>query len=265
MNVKFLGYGLFPYINGNGIASLFSRTRNQCMLNDENVPVPSVYNKENKAYGKETTYTIAPVILWDSSRVWKILTAYVYTGAMVLGKTKTLISGKSIVRTVPKGQQFITEGTHEAIVGREEFEKAQLVIKSNSHKVLMGGVDFPLKGKVRCGNCRRVMAHNFKQAVPTFWCREGLELVGQTQCTSEVFQVSDIENAVFQALKKELSLLDVLYGDIQKEEQGLKEAHKKASRRKTLMEQELKNLKGEKMEPMRLNWKFLQSRTHPNV
>ena len=111
----------------------------------------------------------------------------------------------------------------------------------------MGGVDFPLKGKVRCGNCRRVMAHNFKQAVPTFWCREGLELVGQTQCTSEVFQVSDIENAVFQALKKELSLLDSLYGDIQKEEQDLKEAHKKANRRKTLMEQELKNLKGEKM------------------
>lgn len=217
------------------------------MLNDENIPVPSVYNKENKAYGKETTYTIAPVILWDSSRVWKILTAYVYTGAMVLGKTKTLVSGKSIVRTVPKGQQYITEGTHEAIVSREEFEKAQLVIKSNSHKVLMGSVDFPLKGKVRCGNCRRVMAHNFKQAVPTFWCREGLELVGQTQCTSEIFQVSDIENAVFQALKKELSLLDALYGDIQKEEQDLKDAHKKANRHKTLMEQELKKLKGEKM------------------
>lgn len=221
--------------------------KRRSMLNDENVPVPSVYNKENKAYGKETTYTIAPVILWDSSRVWKILTAYVYTGAMVLGKTKTLISGKSIIRTVPKGQRYITEGTHEAIVSREEFEKAQLVIKSNSHKVLMGSVDFPLKGKVRCGNCRRVMAHNFKQAVPTFWCREGLELVGQTQCTSEVFQVSDIENAVFQALKKELSLLDSLYGDIQKEEQDLKEVHKKANRRKTLMEQELKNLKGEKM------------------
>lgn len=171
----------------------------------------------------------------------------VHTGAMVLGKSQRLISGKSISRTVPKGQQYITEGTHEAIVSREEFEKAQLVIKSNSHKVLMGRVDFPLKGKVRCGNCRRVMAHNFKQVVPTFWCREGLELVGQTRCTSEIFQVSDIESAVFQALKKELSLLDSLYGDIQKEEQDLKEAHKKANRRKTLMEQELKNLKGEKM------------------
>ena len=106
-------------------------------LNDENAPVPSVYNREHKAYGKETTYTIAPVILWDSSRVWKILTAYVYTGAMVLGKSQRLISGKKIIRIVPKGQQYITEGTHEAIVSREEFEKAQLVIRNNGHVVVI--------------------------------------------------------------------------------------------------------------------------------
>ncbi len=83
------------------------------------------------------------MILWDTTRVWKILTAYVYTGAMVLGKSQRLISGKSISRTVPKGQQYITEGTHEAIVSREEFEKAQLVI-NNRNKVVMGSVDFPL-------------------------------------------------------------------------------------------------------------------------
>ena len=216
-------------------------------LNDENAPVPSVYNREHKAYGKETTYTIAPVILWDSSRVWKILTAYVYTGAMVLGKSQRLISGKKIIRIVPKGQQYITEGTHEAIVSREEFEKAQLVIRNNGHRVVMGSVDFPLKGKIRCGNCRRVLGYDYKQASPIFWCREGMELIGQTQCSSEIYQASDIENAVFQALKKELSLLDSLYGDIKKEEQSLREASRKASRRKTLMEQELKNLKGEKM------------------
>ena len=192
-------------------------------------------------------YTIAPVILWDSTRVWKILTAYVYTGAMVLGKSQRLISGKSISRTVPKGQQYITEGTHEAIVSREEFEKAQLVI-NNRNKVVMGSVDFPLKGKVRCGNCRRAMGYDYKQASPIFWCREGQELIGQTKCSSEIFQANDIENAVFQALKKELSLLGSLYGDIKKEEQSLKEASRKASRRKTSMEQELKNLKGEKMD-----------------
>lgn len=40
MNVKFLGYGLFPYINGNGIASLFSRTRNQCIRKSYKKPNP---------------------------------------------------------------------------------------------------------------------------------------------------------------------------------------------------------------------------------
>lgn len=104
-----------------------------------------------------------------------------------------------------------------------------------------------LKGKVRCGNCRRAMGYDYKQASPIFWCREGQELIGQTKCSSEIFQANDIENAVFQALKKELSLLGSLYGDIKKEEQSLKEASRKASRRKTSMEQELKNLKGEKM------------------
>ena len=217
-------------------------------LNEQNVEPPMRHKKriQGKQYGKETTYTIAPVILWDSTRVWKILTAYVYTGAMVLGKSQRLISGKSISRTVPKGQQYITEGTHEAIVSREEFEKAQLVI-NNRNKVVMGSVDFPLKGKVRCGNCRRAMGYDYKQASPIFWCREGQELIGQTKCSSEIFQANDIENAVFQALKKELSLLGSLYGDIKKEEQSLKEASRKASRRKTSMEQELKNLKGEKM------------------
>lgn len=190
---------------------------------------------------------IDTIIVKDlSTRVWKILTAYVYTGAMVLGKSQRLISGKSISRTVPKGQQYITEGTHEAIVSREEFEKAQLVI-NNRNKVVMGSVDFPLKGKVRCGNCRRAMGYDYKQTSPIFWCREGQELIGQTKCSSEIFQANDIENAVFQALKKELSLLGSLYGDIKKEEQSLKEASRKASRRKTSMEQELKNLKGEKM------------------
>lgn len=61
-------------------------------------------------------------------------------------------------------------------------------------------------------------------------------------------ELMDYEEA-HRKLNEQLTAImeDVLYGDIQKEEQGLKEAHKKASRRKTLMEQELKNLKGEKM------------------
>ena len=83
------------------------------------------------------------------------------------------------------------------------------------------------------------MAHNFKQAVPTFWCRR-TGTCGQTQCTSEVFQVSDIENAVFQALKKELSLLIPFVVIFQKEEQDLKRCPQKGKPPKNSDVKELK-------------------------
>ena len=127
----------------------------------------------------------------------------------------------------------------------DSFMEELKELAKGDDRILFTG--FVQGAKVRCGNCRRAMGYDYKQASPIFWCREGQELIGQTKCSSEIFQANDIENAVFQALKKELSLLGSLYGDIKKEEQSLKEASRKASRRKTSMEQELKNLKGEKM------------------
>lgn len=217
------------------------------MLNDAGTPTPAIYNKENNAYGKAVQYTLAPKQLWNSGRVWRILTSYVYTGAMVMGKTRTLISGKPIVRCVPKSQQFITEGTHEAIVSREQFEQAQLVIRECSHGPILNVPDFPLRKKLRCGNCRRVMLHDFKQKEPIVFCREGMELTMQTQCTSEQYLISDIENAVFHALKEELKLLDSLYSDFKKKERNLKKLTQKAERQKQALEQNIKSLKGEKM------------------
>ena len=180
-------------------------------LNEQGVEPPMKHKKRilGKPYDEEPDQ-------WTTDMLRCLFRNPTYTGAAANGS-----------------RQIIAENCHEPYITKEQFHAFPCNLREGENKISI--------------RKRRVMAHNFKQAVPTFWCREGLELVGQTQCTSEVFQVSDIENAVFQALKKELSLLDVLYGDIQKEEQGLKEAHKKASRRKTLMEQELKNLKGEKM------------------
>ena len=180
-------------------------------LNSEGVLAPSEY-KRLCGLNYHSGFKTGTHAKWQAIQVLRILKNEVYTGTMVQGKR----------------------------------QKINYKI-NNRNKVVMGSVDFPLKGKVRCGNCRRAMGYDYKQTSPIFWCREGQELIGQTKCSSEIFQANDIENAVFQALKKELSLLGSLYGDIKKEEQSLKEASRKASRRKTSMEQELKNLKGEKM------------------
>lgn len=59
--------------------------------------------------------------------------------------------------------------------------------------------------------------------------------------------ISDIENAVFHALKEELKLLDSLYSDFKKKERNLKKLTQKTERQKQALEQNIKSLKGEKM------------------
>lgn len=75
------------------------------------------------------------------------------------------------------------------------------------------------------------------------------KLAALTNCSREyiAYLESGTKTPSLPTLIDLANVLHSLYGDIQKEEQALKEAHKKANRRKTLMEQELKNLKGEKM------------------
>ena len=211
------------------LAILGLRTREIAMtLNDENAPVPSVYNREHKAYGKETTYTIAPVILWDSTRVWKILTAYVYTGAMVLGKSQRLISGKSISRTVPKGQQYITEGTHEAIVSREQYNavKAEMArrsaLRSPSKTALTGRScytsKYALSDRLVCGECgtlyRRCTWTSLGRKYPVWRCTSRLNY-GTKYChDSPTIKEEPLQAAILTAINSAMSdkpaLLDLI-------------------------------------------------------
>ena len=51
--------------------------------------------------------------------------------------------------------QLLVEGTHEAIVSKEYFELAQKVIRGGGRNPTHKQHDYPLKGLVRCGNCKR--------------------------------------------------------------------------------------------------------------
>lgn len=216
-------------------------------LNNEDIPVPSVYNREHEVQGKLDSHQIAPKVIWNTHKIGEILKTYEYTGAMVMGKSRGLISGKSMRRKVPLAQRYITENTHEAIVSHEEYEKAQLIFRECNRSPIMNTPEFPLRKKIRCGNCHRVMMHDFRQIEPIVYCREGYDMPMQTECPSEQYIMSDIENAVFRALREELALLERLEDGIRKEEQDLKRLNQKAEREKQLIEQNIRTCKGEKM------------------
>ena len=131
-----------------------------------------------------------------------------------------MISGKKIIRIVPKGQQYITEGTHEAIVSREMFDAVQLEIarrraqdgrtrkSAPTGRGKFSGKD-ALSGLLFCAECgtayRRVVwtQHGEKRAV---WrCTSRLDY-GKRYCLhSPTLDEGPLQQAVLNAINSAMS------------------------------------------------------------
>ena len=100
-------------------------------------------------------------ISWETVMVYNILKNLVYTGTLVSRKMKSCgVGSKKRVVNEP----IIVEGTHEAIISKEDFELAQKVIRGGGRNPTRKQHDYPLKGLVRCGNCKRAMTRRKNKA-----------------------------------------------------------------------------------------------------
>ena len=99
------------------------------------------------------------------------------------------------------------EGTHEAIVSKEDFELAQKVIRGGGRNPTRKQHDYPLKGLVRCGNCKRAMTRRKNKAgIRYFQCIHSVNN-GNTDCpVGRSFPEMDIEKVVFHAIAQFLAL-----------------------------------------------------------
>ena len=92
-------------------------------LNELGIPNPTRY-KQLKGFNYRHPAGQKLDGLWPDSSVRRILRNEVYIGNMVQGKT-TISYKISKCRTLPKSDWIVVEDTHEAIIDRETFEKAQ--------------------------------------------------------------------------------------------------------------------------------------------
>ena len=132
-----------------------------------------------------------------------ILKNLVYTGTLVSRKMKSCgVGSKKRVVNEP----IIVEGTHEAIISKEDFELAQKVIRGGGRNPTRKQHDYPLKGLVRCGNCKRAMTRRKnKTGIRYFQCIHSVNN-GNTDCpVGRSFPEMDIEKVVFHALTQFLA------------------------------------------------------------
>lgn len=94
---------------------------------------------------------------WTCDSVKQILMNEVYTGTLVQGKTvhKRLLDKQTT--QMPKEDWIRVEGTHEAIVSKEDWEIAQSMMSNIKRDTTKPDEVTIFKGILKCGDCRHAM------------------------------------------------------------------------------------------------------------
>lgn len=125
-------------------------------LNEEGIPNPSMY-KQLKGFNYKHPVGKSNDGLWPDSSVRRILKNEMYIGNMVQGKNTTMSYKIKQCRAIPKEEWTIVEGTHEPIVSKEIFEKAQSLFNKNIRVAPQKREVDLFSGFVKCADCHRAM------------------------------------------------------------------------------------------------------------
>lgn len=186
------------------------------VLNTDGVPTASIYNLTHHLWRLRESIVPLEERKWSPMSVRAVLVRREYTGAMVQGKKHILgVGARSIVQS-SESDWVVVENVNEPIVSKEEFTKANMVIRSVRKPTSSIPHDHVLKGKVRCGTCKRALAHILTGEKETYHCAAGRGIGKHSGCDKDEFPVKQVETIVWYATKELLDILKRLCGKVDK-------------------------------------------------
>ena len=133
-----------------------------------------------------------------------ILTRRVYCGELTWGRrsTKTSIENGEVTESRPVSKDFIiSEGLHEPIVSKEQYEKAQRILKERAKETCPKELQIknPFAGIIKCAKCGKNMQRRpFKDKyLPSILCPT-------LNCKNMSSLIVHVEEAVLRRLEEEL-------------------------------------------------------------
>lgn len=180
-------------------------------LNDLGVLNPTGHKKlelgqNYNNYGiQDNTYT------WTPSTVRNILNNEVYIGNTVQGKRKTKSYKVHKVEQVSKEEWVRVENTHESIIDKETFEKAQELSRRDT-KVSQKTKELSVwAGFLKCADCRRAMnkksSTNKSGSKYEYYICSTYRKKSNKLCTKHSIKVENLEKAVLKAINFHIDLL----------------------------------------------------------
>lgn len=179
-------------------------------LNQLGIPNPSSYKKEQGLHYKNR-YEKMTDKRWHESSVRRILSNRMYIGDLVQGTIRIKSYKVQVAQRQPENDWIIVPGTHEAIVGREDFEIVQELLHRNT-RVAPEKADakvYLFSGFIRCGDCGRSMYrkhYSFAYGEYTYFGCTTYSKRDKNACTKHSIREDTVEKIVLQSIQVQIAL-----------------------------------------------------------
>ena len=177
-------------------------------LNGMHIPNPTAYKVEKGFMYRHPEIKINDG-LWCDGTIRRMLSNRMYVGDMVQGVNKIKSYKVQVARRQPKDKWIVVESTHEAIVSREIFEKAQDIL-SRRTRTAPGEVMMNLfAGLMRCADCgkamnRKTMKHSYGTYI--YYVCSTFKKLDKGACTKHSVRLEKVEQAVLAAIQMQIQL-----------------------------------------------------------
>lgn len=168
-------------------------------LNAEGIPSPSEYKRilgeryHNGRKIEQTTY-------WTYATVHRILQNQMYAGNMEQGRScRPLMHGKAV--QMERSEWTVVQGTHDAIIGAEQWERVQSLLRKRTRQLSFEQNQSPFAGFLRCGDCGRAMVKT-RSAGGIYYSCGSYKRYGPTVCTKHSISHAVLEQIVLNDLNQ---------------------------------------------------------------
>ena len=193
------------YIQGYG------KQRIAKLLNAEGILCPAEYKKVNGENYKNCN-RLESTTYWSYVTINSILHREMYVGNMVQGTKHQRMRSKQ--KKMPKEDWIIVENTHEPIIDKETWEKAQSLLKKRTRELDLETNKNIFAGFVKCGDCGRAMTKNMWRRADgsktySLYCGT-YKRNGKQYCTPHTLPMAVLEDIVLGDLKAIVDSVDNL-------------------------------------------------------
>lgn len=172
---------------------------------------PAEYKKVNGENYKNCN-RLESTTYWSYSTINSILHREMYVGNMVQGTKHQRMRSKQ--KKMPKEKWIIVENTHEPIIDKETWEKAQSLLQKRTRELDLETNKNIFAGFVKCGDCGRAMTKNMWRRADgsktySLYCGT-YKRNGKQYCTPHTLPMAVLKDIVLGDLKAIVDSVDNL-------------------------------------------------------